>query len=73
MSFNYMLLSKIQNNWKIDQNFNLQDIYKYKPDFEKEYPNNNHVEEKLRQVLQQLRDDGHIEFVDDKGNYKRLK
>lgn len=34
------------------------------------YPNNNHVEAKIRQQLQVLRDQGHLEFVDNDGTYR---
>lgn len=36
------------------------------------YPENKHVRAKLRQQLQRLRDLGLVEFVDDKGEYRRL-
>jgi len=41
--------------------------------FERAYPHNHHVRDKLRQVMQYLRDDGEILFVDDAGLYKRLR
>ena len=53
--------------------FSLTDIYKYRDYFATQYPNNDHIEEKIRQTLQYLRNDGIIEFIDDKGNYKRIK
>ena len=37
----------------------------------REYPNNHRVREKLRQQLQYLRDLGLVEFVDDRGFYRR--
>ena len=36
------------------------------------FPGNAHVNAKIRQQLQQLRDVGVIEFVDDQGNYELL-
>ena len=35
-------------------------------------PENQHVREKIRQTLQQLRDAGLIEFLDDRGTYRRI-
>ena len=57
----------------IGQIFNLDDIYKYKEQLQNLYPNNNHIEDKIRQTLQYLRNDGIIEFTDNNGEYKRIK
>ena len=35
--------------------------------------NNTTVQPTVRNILQQLRNDGLIEFVDDRGNYRRLR
>lgn len=35
-----------------------------------EFPDNEHPKPKLRQVLQQLRDRGEVEFLDDRGRYR---
>lgn len=49
----------------------LQEFYDFAEDaLAAEYPNNNHVRAKIRQVLQQLRDTGEVEFVNNQGTYK---
>ena len=53
--------------------FDLEDMYKYNGYLQKSHPNNNHISDKVRQILQQLRDDGIIEFSDNNGCYKRIK
>jgi len=51
--------------------FDLEDLYAYESDLKIVYPNNNHILDKIRQQLQELRDLGLIEFLGE-GNYKRL-
>ncbi|MDI3534354.1 MAG: hypothetical protein PWQ82_719 [Thermosediminibacterales bacterium] len=51
--------------------FELSDVYKYKPDLQKIYPENHNIEAKIRQQLQFLRDMGLIKFLG-KGRYKKL-
>jgi putative restriction endonuclease len=49
----------------------LQKFYDFSEDrLAAQYPDNNHVRAKIRQVLQQLRDDGEIVFVDNAGKYE---
>lgn len=50
--------------------FSLSDMSRYVPELQRLFPENNHVEEKIRQTLQYLRDDGYLEFVDYQGNYR---
>lgn len=52
-------------------NFTLQQIYLEKDKLSTKYPNNNNIEAKIRQVLQQLRDLGLIKFTK-RGHYKKL-
>jgi hypothetical protein len=74
----------ITNNlkgWKLDvykcldtiekQTFSLSDIYAFEPYFTQLHPNNNNINDKVRQTLQILRDFGLIEFLGF-GNYKKL-
>lgn len=63
----------VQKICVIDQTFNLSDLYEHENYFETLYPNNSHITDKIRQTLQYLRDDGVVEFLDDNGNYKRIK
>lgn len=51
--------------------FALEEIYQYKARMAEHHPNNRFVEEKIRQVLQGLRDDGLLEFLG-QGRYRRL-
>jgi hypothetical protein len=49
--------------------FSLQDLYAFERNFYQVYASNFHVKEKIRQVLQQLRDEGYIKFLDNQGTY----
>jgi hypothetical protein len=51
--------------------FTLDDAYALTPTLSKQYPNNRHVQEKIRQTLQYLRDLGLLEFTE-KGLYQKL-
>ncbi|OGF19176.1 hypothetical protein A3G56_01155 [Candidatus Falkowbacteria bacterium RIFCSPLOWO2_12_FULL_45_10] len=51
--------------------FTAHDIYSFNEHLQKLYPNNKHINDKIRQQLQYLRDIGLIEFVK-KGVYKKL-
>jgi phosphatidylserine/phosphatidylglycerophosphate/cardiolipin synthase-like enzyme len=51
--------------------FELHDLYKFIPELSKDHPNNNHIDAKIRQTLQQLRDKGLVKFVEP-GVYKKL-
>lgn len=63
----------IRQTWEVNQIFTLTDVYKHEDEFSKIHPTNGYISEKIRQVLQNLRDDGVIEFVDNDGTYRRLK
>jgi hypothetical protein len=67
--------------WKLDvyncltslekQTFSLADIYAFENHFRQLHPNNNNINDKIRQTLQILRDFGLVEFLGN-GNYKKL-
>lgn len=59
----------IRSHWHSDQVFSLNDVYAYADQVARQHPENHHVEAKIRQVLQQLRDEGEITFVDNDGHY----
>jgi len=61
---------KIINEFESDD-FELKNFVPYYGTFKNLYPDNNHIEEKIRQQLQELRDLGLIEFTA-RGKYKRL-
>jgi len=51
--------------------FELNDVYQYKAYFQCIYPENQNIEAKIRQQLQNLRDLGLIKFLG-KGRYMKL-
>ena len=51
--------------------FTLKEVYAFKNMLHKKHPSNNHIEEKIRQCLQLLRDNGLVKFVTP-GVYKKL-
>lgn len=73
-------IEKTLNGWKLavykclnlieNREFVLEDIYKYKYELERLFPNNRNIEAKIRQQLQLLRDIGLIKFL---GNGKYIK
>jgi len=54
------------------EEFTLQDIYKSKDYLKELYPNNKHVNDKIRQQLQILRDNNILKFTS-RGNYRLIK
>ena len=63
----------IAENYPVGSTFTLLDIYAYADQFQAAFPNNAHIEDKIRQTLQFLRDEGTLDFVDNNGAYRRLK
>lgn len=53
------------------QYFTLQEAYKFQEYFSNVYPENTRIKDKIRQLLQQLRNIGLLEFLGN-GNYKKL-
>lgn len=51
--------------------FSLEDIYQFETELAIKYPNNHHIKDKIRQILQQLRDLGFVKFYGN-GKYKKL-
>ena len=51
------------------QNFTLQELYTFVPYLKTKYPNNNFIEDKIRQQLQVLRDKKYLTF-ESRGKYK---
>ena len=52
--------------------FTLDDMYSYKNALKLLFPKNENIELKIRQQLQFLRNDGFVEFVDNRGVYRRI-
>ncbi len=74
--------SKIeQKGWLIDtmmcvekiakKDFTIKEVYAFVPYLRTKYPNNNFIEDKIRQQLQVLRDKGYLKFTS-RGNYQLI-
>ena len=74
-SFRSTSVSWTNDIWAIVESlpkeFSLADVYRHKKNLARKHPQNHHVEAKIRQQLQFLRDEGKIEFIDDAGQYRR--
>lgn len=57
---------------RLPKQFKLEEVYRFAPLLHARHPDNFHIEEKIRQVLQQLRDENRIRSVDNSGTYERL-
>lgn len=56
---------------RLDDKFNLKQVYAFADELQGKHPGNNHVKDKIRQQLQVLRDKGIIEFLG-RGYYQKL-
>ena len=75
------IISSSLTGWKLEvfrcaqsiphQIFSLKEINKFEPQLKKIYPSNHHITDKIRQLLQNLRDLGLLEFLGN-GQYKKL-
>lgn len=63
----------IADRWRPGEIFSLTEVYDYVSEFSANHPDNAHVPDKLRQLLQRLRDEGSVEFVDEHGTYRRTR
>lgn len=52
--------------------FKLKDIYSYEKELSNLFPKNTRIRPKIRQQLQYLRDEGYIEFLTNRGQYRKL-
>ncbi len=66
--WDHIVYTLIDNNFK-GEVFTLRDRYLFEPLFQKAYPKNVHIRDKIRQVLQHLRDKGLIIFKES-GTYE---
>lgn len=53
--------------------FTLPDLYRFIPELHHKFPENHHIHAKMRQVLQDLRDQGDVRFLDNQGSYENLR
>lgn len=65
------LIDTLQLIERLEETFTLNQIYGFSDELKRKHPNNNHIQEKIRQQLQFLRDKGFIEFKS-LGVYKRI-
>ena len=72
--------SKLARGWtldiwqcidRLDDKFNLQQVYAFAEELQRKYPDNNYIQDKIRQQLQVLRDKGIIKFLG-RGRYRKL-
>lgn len=56
---------------RLDSKFTLKQVYAFANDLRLKHPDNKHIEPKIRQQLQVLRDKGVIEFLS-RGHYRKL-
>jgi len=63
----------IAEHWQIGQVFTLKEIYEFEERFSRLFPKNRHLPEGFRWALQRLRDQGVIDFVDNRGTYRRIR
>jgi hypothetical protein len=69
--WDHIIYTLIDNNFK-GKVFTLKDLYLFEPFFQTVYPKNLHIKDKIRQVLQHLRDKGLIVFKEH-GTYEMTK
>ncbi len=60
--WNYIVYQLVLNNYK-DKSFSLVEIYEFEKEFQKVYPANFHIKDKIRQILQNLRDLNYLLFL----------
>ena len=65
------IISLIRYHWAVGEPFTLLDLYRFEPDLVALHPTNRYVRPRIRQTLQALRDKLLIEFVDNRGTYRR--
>ncbi|VEU82747.1 GIY-YIG nuclease family protein [Acholeplasma hippikon] len=69
--WNYIVYTLISRNFK-HRVFTLQEIYDFEAYFKTVYPENFHIKDKLRQILQNLRDKGLLNFLSG-GKYQLIE
>jgi len=72
MTWHSDLVEVVEANWRRGSTFTLSEIYRLAQHLSRRHPQNHHPEAKIRQTLQRMRDLGALEFIDDRGTYRRL-
>lgn len=57
---------------RLDKTFTIDQMYSFVDELQLKYPNNNHIQAKIRQQLQFLRDKGFIKFTS-RGHYQKIQ
>lgn len=73
MSWDDEFRKVVKGEWDVGESFTLGDVDGFESHFSDLYPDNAHVRDKLRQILQHLRDEGTIKFVDNDRTYRRVR
>lgn len=55
-----------------DNIFTYKQMKEFFPKLKETHPNNNYIDKKVSQILQQLRDIGYIKFIDNNGLYMKI-
>ncbi len=63
---------RVCRRWKPGDEFTVAQVYEFAGELGQLHPANSFVDEKIRQTLQVLRDEGLIEFLDNQGTYRRV-
>jgi hypothetical protein len=81
IEIDFNIIQQTLNGWKLDvfnclteidnQQFSLDEIYRFEYYLKQKHSENNNIRAKIRQQLQNLRDIGLLEFVGN-GNYRKL-
>lgn len=71
MTWKQEILALVRNHWRVGAEFTLHDLYMFEEELGAAHPRNRTVRPKIRQILQDLRRDMIVEFVDDRGTYRR--
>lgn len=66
------VLTRLETRWGIGKTFSLQEVYEYESELSVLFPENQHVRDKIRQIMQRLRDNGFIRFENKLGHYSRI-
>ncbi len=64
---------RIEGKWEVGELFTIGEVYDFETELQQVYPGNRNVRAKLRQILQELRDEGTLEFLQQNGTYRRIK
>ena len=73
LSWRDKLRERIEATWAFGDEFTLEDVYGFEEYFQQLYPKNREIRAKLRRTLQELRDEGTLEFLNQPRTYERVR